>query len=373
MNDRRGAQLLAPTPENIALAAQSLLAGHVVAMPTETVYGLAGVAFDERAITRIFESKERPLFDPLICHIAEKTTGTWVPWLTAQGLLDPTALSPAAIENLETLAAACWPGPLTVVMPKQTQVPDLVTSGLGTVAVRCPRHPVAQQLLRAVGQPLAAPSANRFGCISPTTAAHVMTELGDRIAYILDGGACDIGIESTVLALEPDGALTLLRPGGVSLETVAGLVRGEIHRPLRSPESVASQPSPGLLASHYAPRKPLRLLSKPWAEMSATEQREWLANLAPDACVGLVIVIGDPESIHHQLRNLLAASEGSRSVQVRSLSTSGDLAVAARNLFAILRAFDDADDIDGLWSELVPTSTGLGFAINDRLLRAAHQ
>jgi L-threonylcarbamoyladenylate synthase len=255
-------------------------------------------------------------------------------------------------------------------MPKQSQVPDLVTSGLETVAVRCPQHPVAQQLLAAVQQPLAAPSANRFGRISPTSAEHVMAELGNRIEYILDGGTCDVGIESTVLAIGADDRLTLLRPGGVSLERVAGLVASEIHRPVRQVSSTTSQPAPGLLAPH----KSLQLFERPWSSLFPGERQKWLESLPAQAGVGVMLVAGDPEQTAAEMRALARSGPfASRSFLVRSLSSTGDNSEAARKLFGTLRMLDEAAEVDLLWAERVPDSTGLGFAINDRLHRASRK
>lgn len=368
------AEVLNPTAANIALAAAALRAGDVVAMPTETVYGLAGMAFDERAVTRIFACKERPLFDPLICHVQRRQAGSWLEWLSALGLVDPAPLSASARSAVETLANACWPGPLTLVLHKQSQVPDLVTSGLGTVAVRCPQHSVAQQLLAAIELPLAAPSANRFGRISPTSAEHVMAELGSRIPYILDGGTCDVGIESTVLAIGADGELTLLRPGGVSLERLAELVACEIHRPTRQVSFTTSQPAPGLLASHYAPRKPLQLFERPWSTLTTSERKEWLSSLPPQASVGVMLIAGDPEHTAAEMAALASSCQlALRPMSVRSLSNTGDMSEAARKLFGTLRSLDEAAEVDFLWAERVTDATGLGFAINDRLQRAAHK
>lgn len=193
------AELLQPTAENLARAGEALRRGELVGMPTETVYGLAGNALDAEAVARIFAVKERPTFDPLIVHVAPELRG-----LDAFGeaeLVDVAALDGDARTHIEALISRFWPGPLTLVLPRGARVPDLVTSGLATVAVRMPRHPVAQALIRAAQRPLAAPSANRFGRISPTSAADVQAELGDRIGLILDGGSSEVGVESTVLAI----------------------------------------------------------------------------------------------------------------------------------------------------------------------------
>jgi len=344
------AELLSPTPENLARAAEALRRGEVVGMPTETVYGLAGNALDAQAVARIFAVKERPTFDPLIVHVAPDSPGLEA--LAQAELVDPAQLDEASRTQAELLIARFWPGPLTLVLPRGARVPDLVTSGLPNVAVRMPRHRVAQALIRAAGCPLAAPSANRFGRISPTSAADVQTELGDRIGFIVDGGECELGLESTVLALEPRGA-TLLRPGGVpkaELERALGM-------PLRAPDSTANAPAgPGMLASHYAPRKPMRLLDGPLPA----------ARFPPSlpSTIGVLAQRGDAA----QLAAELSKTSG-RAVRVQVLSPTGDLDEAARRLFSAMRALD-ASDAELLFAEPCPSEAGLGHAIGDRLRRA---
>ncbi len=314
-------QVMAMDP--LLLAAAAIVRGELVGMPTETVYGLAANALDPLAVLRIFAAKGRPSFDPLIVHVAD-----------AQQAWDIGVPSPRA----RLLAAACWPGPLTLVLPRRAIVPDAVTSGLETVGIRCPAHPLAQALIRASGVPLAAPSANLFGRISPTTAAHVAEQLGTHCTIILDGGPCQIGIESTVLV--PDPLPLILRPGGVSRERLADILGEPVaiaarhvhatHLPLQAP---------GLLASHYAPRKllALRTADEPWPS---------------DPRVGI-----------------LAFSHAPRSALSETLSATGNLEEAAMRLFACLRRLD-ASAATTLMAELVPDS-GLGLGINDRLRRAA--
>jgi L-threonylcarbamoyladenylate synthase len=341
------ARILPPSAENIALAVAALRAGGIVAMPTETVYGLAGVAFDERALSRIFAVKERPTFDPLICHVPV-AQDDWLEHLAQQGLVEVSALSTAAQQHTRALAKTFWPGPLTLVLPKQPRVPDLSTSGLPTVGVRSPRHPAAQALLREVGQPLAAPSANRFGRISPTEAAHVVAELGDRIEFILDGGPCEIGIESTVLLIEPDGRLLLLRPGEISREAIAAATGAHVETRGEAIKSQSPLPSPGLLASHYAPQKPLRLVDR--SQLAA-------------AC-GRIGVLA--------LDHIPALSGNFAGVSL-TLSRCGDVHEIARRLFGALRQLDESQQVDEIWSHLLPDQTGLAFAINDRLTKASHR
>lgn len=358
------AKILLPTASNLSLVAEALRAGKVAAMPTETVYGLAGNAFDPGALAQIFAVKERPTFDPLICHVPPPTDNeAWTTHLVAQGLLAAEGLSPLAQQYVERLARAYWPGPLTLVLPKGPRVPDLATSGLPTVGIRAPRHVVAQALLREVGVPLAAPSANRFGRISPTMAAHVAAELGERIEFILDGGACEIGVESTVLLVEPDGGLRLLRPGAVSASDIAMATDAEVQAASAAAgESATPLPSPGLLASHYAPQKPLSLLSRPLSEHTPAE----LAALAQEQRIGVMVASGDPEV----LRARFPENAG---VTIYALSRAGDLAEAARQLFATLRACDDAPEVAAIWAETMPGETGLAHAINDRLRKASHR
>jgi L-threonylcarbamoyladenylate synthase len=301
-----------------------LAAGGQVAIPTETVYGLAAVATDAAAVLGVFARKERPRFDPLIVHVADVEQA----WTVAE----PT---PAA----RLLAERCWPGPLTLVLRRRACIPDAVTSGLDTVGVRCPDHPLARELLRRLGKPLAAPSANRFGRISPTTADHVREQFGDSVG-VLDGGPCRVGVESTVLRLEP--APLVLRPGGLPVERIAALLGQPVAVAGRE-ERAASLPreAPGMLASHYAPRAPLRLTAPGvWPVAPGWARLAWTGAGLPDD--------GAP---------------------VRVLAADGDLATAAARLFAALRELDAAGPA-GIVAETVP-ELGLGLAINDRLRRAA--
>ncbi len=305
---------------NVDAAAAAILRGELVGMPTETVYGLAANALDARAVLRVFEAKGRPRFDPLIVHCADLAMARTV-----------ARFGPRA-ERLATL----WPGPLTLVLPRLPCIPDAVTAGLDTVAVRIPDHPVALALIRAAGVPLAAPSANRFGRISPTTAAHVAEQLGDVVAGILDGGPCRVGVESTVL--RPDPLPIVLRPGGVTREQLSALLAEPVALAGRSERSEAlPHEAPGLLASHYAPRAPLQLRQPgaPWPDGAA----------------------------------LLAFSGAGAPAHAAVLSPTGDPAEAAANLFARLRELD-ARGPTLIVAELAPEH-GLGEAINDRLRRAA--
>jgi L-threonylcarbamoyladenylate synthase len=305
---------------------EELARGGIAALPTETVYGLAGDALNDAAAARIFEAKERPFFDPLICHLPGLD---WLDQITAV----PLALQPLVAR----LAAAFWPGPLTLVLPKRACIPDLVSSGLPTVAVRWSAHPLFQEVLTRFNRPLAAPSANRFGRISPTTAAHVLAELGDRIPFILEGGPTLHGLESTIVAPTERG-IRILRSGPVTseqLETYASVLESE-----GTPAGESPPEAPGQLKSHYAPHTPLFLC--------ATGETP-----PPARQAGLLA-----------WRN---GRSGFGALEV--LSPSGEPREAAARLFAALRRLDEAG-LERIHAELVP-HTGLGIAINDRLQRAA--
>ncbi len=309
---------------DVAAAAAFLRAGQLVAIPTETVYGLAGNALHERAVAAIFAVKKRPSFDPLIIHISEpQQLSLW-----AQDI-------PSSLQHL---AQTFMPGPLTLLLDKKAIIPDLVTAGSPKVAIRVPRHPMAQALLAQLDFPLAAPSANPFGYISPTTAAHVAKQLGGSLPYILDGGPCQVGIESTIVGLEAD-QITVFRKGGLSVESIEAVVG-----PVRVREHSSSNPeAPGMLKSHYAPRVKLVLADT------------------------IQLADADP-----QRTGILAFSHFSELVPLqhqRILSAKGDLAEAASQLFAAMRYLDE-QDIDLILAQRVPP-LGLGLAINDRLLRAA--
>ncbi len=324
---------------DISRAAAILRKGGLVAFPTETVYGLGANALNERAVARVFEVKGRPRFDPLIVHIAGME---WLERLT-------TEFPPPARQ----LAEQFWPGPLTLVLPKTSAVPDLVTAGGSTVAVRMPDHPVALGLLRAADLPIAAPSANLFGRISPTNAEHVREQLGPLIDLILDGGPCRIGVESTVLQLTPQGPL-LLRPGGTTLEEIEAVI-GKVHLPSPAGTESASPGlvSPGTLPQHYAPRTPLVLT----AETPGVNDG--------DSRLGKRIGI-----LAFRDADTASRDADSRFAAVEVLSHSGNLREAAANLFAALRRLDAAG-LDLIVAETFP-EVGLGRALNDRLRRAAH-
>lgn len=305
-------------------AAATLQCGGLVAIPTETVYGLAANALNTQAVAKIFAAKERPFFDPLIVHIADES---WWPRVVSD--FPPLA---------RKLAAKFWPGPLTMILPKSVAVPPLVTSGLPTVGVRVPDHPLTQQLLHLADVPVAAPSANPFGRLSPTTAEHVRQQLGDRIEIILDGGPCRVGVESTIIQVQQDVA-TLLRPGGIPLEEIEALI-GPVQRIEQT--SQKNPVAPGMLDSHYAPRTPLKIVEQ---LPSSPPPRTGLLVLAPDS-----IIPG------------YASAE--------PLSATGNLVEAAANFFQALHRLDQSQ-LDLILAMPFPDE-GLGRAINDRLRRAAH-
>lgn len=317
-----------PVGVDVVHAARLLREGKLVSFATETVYGLGANALEVNAVARVFAVKNRPHFDPLIVHIAERS---WLPRLVSSWT-----------ETAERLANRFWPGPLTLVLPKTELVPDLVTSGLPSVAVRMPSHPLALELLRLADVPVAAPSANLFGQLSPTRAEHVVERLGDQIEYVLDGGSCSVGVESTVLLMEPNRAV-LLRPGGVSLEEIESVI-GPIVLPSRETASNhEAAPSPGMLPQHYAPRTPLAVVE----DLSQVG--------SPERC-GLLTLQPHPSA--------------ARFAAVEVLSASGNMTEAAANFFAALRRLDAAR-VERIIATPFPNQ-GLGRALNDRLSRAAH-
>jgi L-threonylcarbamoyladenylate synthase len=311
-------RILRPSAAAIEEAARTLLERGLVAFPTETVYGLGGLATDDEAVAGIYEAKRRPAYNPLILHLPDVDGARRI------GSFDRRA---------EAVASAFWPGPLTLVLPQlpEARIAARATAGLATVALRVPSHPVAQALLRAVAAPVAAPSANPSGRVSPTTAEHVAVDLGDAVAIVLDGGPCPVGLESTVVDLSGERP-RLLRPGGLPRDRLVSIL-GDLELAADPKRPV----SPGQLASHYAPRLPVRL--------DATEiaSDEALLAFGPDVPSG--------------------------AMAVRNLSSSGDPAEAARNLFAMLRELDRSG---AARIAVMPIPAGgLGEAIRDRLRRAA--
>ncbi|MBN2039696.1 MAG: threonylcarbamoyl-AMP synthase [Spirochaetes bacterium] len=318
--------LLAPDENNIIKAADLIKSGGLVAFPTETVYGLGANAFDPIAVSKIFETKQRPFFDPLIVHIS------------SFAMLSRVTENFGVLE--QKLADAFWPGPLTLILPKKREIPDIVTAGLSTVAVRMPSNEIAIKLISRAETPVAAPSANPFGRISPTKAEHVLKQLGNNIEIILDGGNCERGIESTILKIE-NGIPYVLRHGAVTAEEIereAGI------KVIKKIEEAASNPeTPGQLLSHYSPQTPL-------------------------------VFINDIDLNHIDKKNAGFLAFRKHSVmpefkKIEILSESGDLHEAAANLFSCLHKLDD-EGLDIIYTEKVPEQ-GLGSAIMDRLKRAS--
>jgi L-threonylcarbamoyladenylate synthase len=308
-------------------AAELIKQGGVIAFPTETVYGLGADALNPLAVARIFEIKNRPYFDPLIVHIANFD--------------EMSRLVINTPADAKKLIKRFWPGPLTLVLSKTDEVPDLVTAGLPTVAIRMPKHPISLQLINDAGCPIAAPSANPFGYVSPTTATHVRDLLGSQVDLILDGGPCEVGLESTIISFAEEKP-RLLRPGGLPIEEIEPII-GKVEIDQSEEDSPSS---PGRLPRHYAPRTPIVI-------------EEWKRNL---------------EVYQNKKVGLLSFQEGNLSFpfqHVEVLSQRGDLREAAATLFAAVRRLDILD-LDLILVEAVP-EVGLGRAIMDRLRRASRR
>ncbi len=329
--------MLSADERGVQTAADALRDGQLVAFPTETVYGLGADALNEQAVRAIFAAKERPCDNPLIVHI-----------------FDGSQLAPLCRVNAaaRALIDAFWPGPLTLILPKTPAVPDCVTAGLASVAVRMPSHPVARALLSACKLPVAAPSANRSGRPSPTTARHVMDDLNGRIPYILDGGACDVGLESTVLDITDERAPVVLRPGGISPDMLRRVlpnvsVAGSVLRPLAEGEAA---PSPGMKHKHYAPKGRMTLVCGADAQ---TVARAICARY--DGEESACVLAFTKHLGYYGNRN------------VRDLGK--DAEEAARRLFSLLRDMDDAG-VPRIFAEGMPPE-GVGLALMNRMTRAA--
>jgi len=308
--------------------AKSLLdSGEPVAIPTETVYGLAAKATDSDAVLKIFKAKERPFFDPLICHFKDfDQVKKWLDHIPAKA---------------EVLAKHFWPGPLTLILAKSSQIPDIVTSGLDHMGVRIPRHPLTASLLEQLDYPIAAPSANPFGYVSPTTAQHVEDQLGERIPYILDGGECRIGLESTIVSFKNPERPRVLRYGAIGVHEIEDII-GEVDISLNK----SSNPeAPGQLKKHYSPKTKVTLSKRDTDKVDSA----------------------DADTAH--LFYSKASAKGAPNAFY--LSENGDLDEAARNLFRLLREIDDLG-FKKIVAEEVPDE-GIGKAINDRLRRAVSE
>lgn len=326
------AEIHQPTTENLRRLARVLADGGVVAVPTETVYGLAADALRPDACRAIFRAKQRPLTDPLIVHVPSVAAAEKLAYINSAA---------------RKLMRAFWPGPLTIVLRKRSIVPAVATAGGPTVAIRCPAHPVMRRLLRLCRLPLAAPSANPFGCISPTTAAHVEAGLGDRIAHIIDGGPCRVGVESTIVDLSTPSRPEVLRAGGITADEIAAVLGRSVA--MRNQAVVAAGPlrAPGMLTRHYSPHTPLQLHARITKAMlrRAKADEGFILFSKPGG--------GVPET----------------QARIAILTNRARPKEAARNLFAKLHALDRAG-LHQLHAELAP-ECGAGIAVNDRLRRAA--
>lgn len=354
-------EVLKNTMQNMLKVVGALQNDDVVALPTETVYGLAGRTFSDAALEKIFLAKERPLFDPLICHFPKQMNES--PWksLLKTGLIDTSRISDLNQQKVESLANQFWPGPLTLVLPKSTRVPDLATSGLPSVGVRCPAHPLFQEILLKLQEPLSAPSANRFGKISPTSAKDVFDELDARINFILDGGACSIGVESTIIGLEDDGQFVVYRPGGLALEEIETALGCKLKTQLHSENPVA----PGMLKNHYAPTKPFYLFEGTIEALDTKILADVQERMSQGKKIALLLARGETDRVPLALRN-------EAQVLTRVLSPQGSSQEAARNLFRYLREFDQMN-IDFILAEQWPYTEVLGFALRDRMNRASEK
>ena len=338
-----------PDADSIGRAVDCLRRGGLVAFPTETVYGLGAHALDRAAVGRLFEAKGRPANDPLIVHIP-----------AFDRLAALTRNLPA---EARTLADRFWPGPLTLLLERSEQVPDEVTAGLDTVAIRIPSHPVARALLLAADLPVAAPSANLFSRPSPTRAAHVLEDLDGRIDIVLDGGVTDVGLESTVLDLA-HGTPTVLRPGAIAIDLLRTVVPTVVYRPAAAADAAEGMASPGLLDKHYSPRAALTLYEGPAEAAVGALVVEARTALAAGSRVGILAPTEEVAIIRRALDGLEPPPH------IEDAGARRNLPEVAQRLYAALRALDSAG-VDLILARTVPAEEGLGAAIRDRLRRAA--
>lgn len=318
-------QILEPTEENIIKASEIIKNGGLVAFPTETVYGLGANGFDPIAAAKIFEAKGRPKFNPLILHICD--------------IAKIEEISTIKIQSIEKLLNSFFPGPLTIVVPKTKKVPEIITAGNSTVAIRMPNNKIALDLIKYSGVPIAAPSANRFGKLSPTTAQHVAKQLKDRLDVVLDGGKSSVGVESTIIEISGDN-FYLLRPGGLSSE----VIEEEIGRKLLKKETGKNPNAPGQLLFHYAPQKPIKFLTEEELEKNKNKK------------IGALLFSKKFDYFDFKLKKNLTKNE--------------DYREAASNLFYMLHELE-TEDIDLILAEPVKEE-GLGMAIMDRLKKAVN-
>lgn len=335
-------RVLSPTAKHLDLCAETLRTGGLVAIPTETVYGLAANAFDEEACRKIFEVKGRPLGDPLILHLA----GDF-----------PVGEIARETELFTRLRKVLWPGPVTFVLEKTERIAPLLTAGLPSVAVRCPAHPVTKDLLHRCPFPVAAPSANPFGYISPTTAEHVQSSLGGKLPYILDGGSCEVGLESTILDVRQAGRIRVLRYGTLAMDLLKQYAPGaELEFPTQPSGKDSSEDSPreapGTLWKHYSPRKPLHLF----------DQRDQLTDFLPSDKTAAIL-------LHTRPADPGTTKAWGENVTIYWLSEEGDQSEMAHQLYACLRQLDASPE-EEIWAETIPAGLH-SRALNDRLTRAA--
>jgi len=333
----------AVSEKTLKQAAQIILNGGLVAFPTETVYGLGADVFNAKALAKVFDVKKRPYFDPLIIHIAALET--------LEKITDLSILNKETRLKLFLLAEKLWPGPLSIILPKNKKIPDLATAGLATAAIRFPDNDTAQKLISLSSGAIAAPSANPFGGLSPTKAQHVWDGLGEKVDMILDGGSTRIGLESTVIDITGE-CIKILRPGGTPKEEIEKLVGAVQDASIVAGDNAGSLVSPGQLKSHYAPRTPLSVLS-----------REDIINQPAKAGYAFLFFDGFTRDVW------LKSWNPSEAAIIKVLSEDGQSLEAAYRLFEILHELDNYN-FSGIFAQLAP-SQGLGEAINDRLSRAA--
>lgn len=355
-------ELLKYDSVSIQKAATFLKNDEVVALPTETVYGLAGNAFSTKAVSKIFLAKERPSFDPLIVHVGLmtlKASESFLLALVESEIVSSEVLNWSSKELIEATLKNFWPGPLSIVLPRGKKVPDAVTACHDTVAIRCPDHAVFQSVLNELSFPLAAPSANRFGRISPTEAKHVQDELTGKIAAIVDGGACSVGVESTIIRIEEPLKITVLRPGQISTQELSD----QFGAPVRVSSALGQKNytliAPGMLDQHYAPRKPLFLLPHSFFEIEQTIQ--FLRNHNFHGKIAFLGCQGVPDEF-----------KPAWTEKTLVLSNQNSLEEMAHHLFSSLRALDEDSTVDFILADVPNQSdSGLRAAIVDRLNRAS--
>ncbi|MBS1960026.1 MAG: L-threonylcarbamoyladenylate synthase [Bdellovibrionales bacterium] len=354
------------TSDAIQEAAQLLKAGEVVGLPTETVYGLAANAHNANAVKEIFNVKQRPAFDPLIVHVSDQhlqSPAGPLASLSLEGTIAPQVATWKNRAKIELLIARYWPGPLTLVLPKGLSIPDVVTSGQPTVGIRCPAHLAFQQVLAATKFPLAAPSANLFGRISPTRAQHVYRELGGQIQLIIDGGPCTVGVESTIIQIiDEPFTVKILRPGKIAADEIERLIGtpvtptpGIAQTQIQKQGAVA----PGMLDEHYAPTKPLILTLRPFSQMVPSMVA------VPNELKGKKVGILSTGPLLDSFWNTF------NPVKVIELSHQAVPQEIAQRLFLSLRELDEDQTVDWILADVPEPTSGLGLAIRDRLNRAS--